>query len=413
MKALIPLFILLLTIQADAQSLRTDTLSLIFRQSKSRIDTELGSNRSNLDSMTSELSNRAAKVASIGITGAASPEGTVKFNQSLSQRRAVALLDYLHSRNLISDTTSYTFIGRNWKGLLSEVEKDKDVPCRDEVIAAVSEIVTSIESGLPDSNANLERIKAIGNGLPYRYMYERLFPSLRTSTLEIGYLPFTIEIPEGMVPTPAIEAYVPSLSPLPLPNSTLTVCSPFYMDIKTNLLYDALALPNIGIDFYVGKNLSVGANWVYGWWDKDSRHRYWRAYGGDLNMRWWFGRKAHEKPLTGHHLGVFAGVVTYDFEFGGKGWMGGLPGENLWHRCNFISGVEYGYTLPVSRRLNIDFSLAVGYIGGRMIKYVPKDDCYEWQSTNKVRYFGPTKAEISLVWLIGCDNYNRKKGGDL
>lgn len=413
MKALIPLFILLLTIQADAQSLRTDTLSLIFRQSKSGIDTELGSNRSNLDSMTSELSNRAAKVASIGITGAASPEGTVKFNQSLSQRRAVALLDYLHSRNLISDTTSYTFIGRNWKGLLSEVEKDKDVPCRDEVIAAVSEIVTSIESGLPDSNANLERIKAIGNGLPYRYMYERLFPSLRTSTLEIGYLPFTIEIPEGMVPTPAIEAYVPSLSPLPLPNSTLTVCSPFYMDIKTNLLYDALALPNIGIDFYVGKNLSVGANWVYGWWDKDSRHRYWRAYGGDLNMRWWFGRKAHEKPLTGHHLGVFAGVVTYDFEFGGKGWMGGLPGENLWHRCNFISGVEYGYTLPVSRRLNIDFSLAVGYIGGRMIKYVPKDDCYEWQSTNKVRYFGPTKAEISLVWLIGCDNYNRKKGGDL
>ncbi|MDE6445198.1 MAG: DUF3575 domain-containing protein, partial [Muribaculaceae bacterium] len=191
------------------------------------------------------------------------------------------------------------------------------------------------------------------------------------------------------------------------------VCRPFYMDVKTNLLYDALALPNLGIDFYVGKNLSVGANWVYGWWDKDSRHRYWRAYGGDLNLRWWFGKKAHAKPLTGHHLGLFAGVITYDFEFGGCGWMGGLPGEDLWHRCNFISGIEYGYSLPVSRRLNIDFSLAVGYIGGKMIKYIPKDGCYEWQSTNKVNYFGPTKAEISLVWLLGCDNYNRRKGGEL
>nr|WP_147351517.1 DUF3575 domain-containing protein [Bacteroides caccae] len=27
------------------------------------------------------------------------------------------------------------------------------------------------------------------------------------------------------------------------------------------------------------------------------------------------------------------------------------------------------------------------------------------------RWFGPTKAGISLVWLIGRGNYNEKKGG--
>ena len=30
---------------------------------------------------------------------------------------------------------------------------------------------------------------------------------------------------------------------------------------------------------------------------------------------------------------------------------------------------------------------------------------------NLCQYFGPTKLEISLVWLIGCGNYNKDKGG--
>ncbi|MDE6785740.1 MAG: DUF3575 domain-containing protein, partial [Muribaculaceae bacterium] len=110
-------------------------------------------------------------------------------------------------------------------------------------------------------------------------------------------------------------------------------------------------------------------------------------------------------------LGLFAGVVTYDFELGKGGIMGGIPRGTLWDRCNFISGIEYGYSLPVARRLNIDFSLAFGYMAGKYLKYEPKYGFYIWQSTHHLRWLGPTKAEISLVWLIGCDNYNRTKGG--
>lgn len=413
MKALIPLFILLGSLSSLAQTLRSDSISLIFRQSKAKIETGIDSNRERLDSMASELTENAARISSLSITGAASPEGSASFNETLSERRAAALFDYLSDRNLIPDSTSYGFIGRNWKGLLADVEADKNVPFREETLNMLRAIVKSIDDGNPDSNINLDRIKEIGNGATYRYLFDKFFSSLRTSTLAIHYLPYDMTIPSGFDPALPIDAVFPTLSLIPLPENTMSICRPFYMDIKTNLLYDALALPNIGVDFYVGKNFSVGANWIYGWWDKDSTHRYWRAYGGDLNFRWWFGSKAHEKPLSGHHIGLFAGVITYDFEFGGKGYMGGLPGENLWHRCNFISGVEYGYSLPISRRLNIDFSLALGYVGGRMIKYIPEGNSYYWQSTSKVRYFGPTKLEISLVWLLGCDNYNRKKGGVL
>ena len=41
---------------------------------------------------------------------------------------------------------------------------------------------------------------------------------------------------------------------------------PFYMSIKTNMLYDLAAVPNIGAEFYLGGNFSVFGNWNYAWW---------------------------------------------------------------------------------------------------------------------------------------------------
>ena len=74
-------------------------------------------------------------------------------------------------------------------------------------------------------------------------------------------------------------------------------------------------------------------------------------------------------------------------------------------------GVEYGYSHPISRRLNLDFTIGIGYLGGTYHEYLPIDDCYVWQFTKKQNWIGPTKAEVSLVWLLGSDNYNKEKGG--
>ena len=90
--------------------------------------------------------------------------------------------------------------------------------------------------------------------------------------------------------------------------------------------------------------------------------------------------------------------------------MGGLPGGTLWDRCMKMAGVEYGYSLPVARRLNVDFTVGIGYFGGKVMKYEPEGDGYLWKSTNHIQWFGPTKAEVSLVWLIGAGNCNRKGG---
>ena len=186
---------------------------------------------------------------------------------------------------------------------------------------------------------------------------------------------------------------------------------PFYWALKTNLLYDVALVPNMGAEFYVGKNWSVGANWMYAWWKNDHAGKYWRIYGGDIYARRWFGKKAEEKPLTGHHVGVYAQMLTYDFCLGNRGYMGGTPGGNFWDKASWAAGIEYGYSHPISRRLNLDFTIGIGYLQGKYHEYIPEDDCYVWQTTKNRKWFGPTKAEVSLVWLLGQSNENEKEGG--
>ena len=91
--------------------------------------------------------------------------------------------------------------------------------------------------------------------------------------------------------------------------------------------------------------------------------------------------------------------------------MGGEPGGSLWDSANYAVGVEYGYSLPIAKRLNIDFTIGVGYWGGKYYEYEPLDGHNVWQVTRQRHWFGPTKAEISLVWLLGNGNSNKSKGG--
>lgn len=385
-----------------------DSVRIYFRQSHSEADLNFHGNRAAIVPLIRTIRNGAVP-RTVTITGAASPEGSTAINSTLSRQRADRIFSILADSVAIPDSiTGFTFIGRDWKGLLSLVEADTTVPSRNRVLTLLKTITASIDAGMPDTEANLASLRQIGGGHPYAYMYRTMFPSLRASQLNITYLPML----DLLAPTPArFTSGAPALPSPSIPLLPAKTRKPFYMALKTNMLLDALAIPSISAEFYLGKNWSAVANWMYGWWDNDHRHRYWRAYGGDIAVRRWFGSKAKEKPLTGHHLGLYAGVVTYDFEFGGKGWMGGIPGGTLWDRCNTVAGIEYGYSLPIGRRLNIDFTIGVGYMGGKLVDYVPGNGFYIWQKTRHFNWFGPTKAEISLVWLIGRGNYNAKKGG--
>ncbi len=411
---------------ASAQRHVADSAVIHFQQGRSAVSLSLPGNAAALDSMSGFMTRYSSPqlgytLRAIRVVGGASPEGSVAINESLSRRRAQGIFDYFSSRGQLPDSVAtFVFLGRDWQGLRALVDADQSVPYRLEALEVIDRTIANGPEDAKVSDAGLAQLRALRGGEPYNYMYTHLFPELRASKLYVEL----VAPQEPLEPAPAIEE---DTIPEPAPEDIIIVedtpemtvgnvreCRPFYMGLKTNMLYDALALPTIGAEFYVGKGWTVGANWTYGWWDNDSRHRYWRAYGGDINVRRWFGSRAKDKPLTGHHLGVYAGVITYDFEFGGKGYMGGLPGRTLWDRCNYMAGIEYGYSLPVGKRLNIDFTIGIGYLGGKYLEYEPDGKSYVWEKTMRMNWIGPTKAEVSLVWLIGCDNYNRshKKGGN-
>ena len=203
-------------------------------------------------------------------------------------------------------------------------------------------------------------------------------------------------------------------------NQEAAAKKPFYMSLRSNMLYDIAGVPNIGAEFYLGKNLSLAANWGYAWWGGPRTHIYWRYYGGDLALRWWFGKASKVKPLQGHHIGAYGHIFTYDFSFGKKGVIGGTPGGDIFAKddngfpsMQKIIGLEYGYSLPVAPRLNIDFTVGVGYYWGVLYKYETVNNLYLGGNPTKFAYMGPTKLEISLVWQLGRENYNehKKKGG--
>ena len=195
-------------------------------------------------------------------------------------------------------------------------------------------------------------------------------------------------------PFPAIPSQVnPGQEPPP---------SSSYLALKSNLLYDALLIPNLSLEASISSGWTLGAGGMFAWWSKDAKHRYWRIYGGDLEIRKYFGTLSKSKPLQGHHLGIYGDFLTYDFEFGAKGYQS---------KATYAAGIKYGYSHPIANRLNLDFALGIGYLHSNYKTYVPRDGCYVYQETKKRKWLGPTQAEISLVWLLGKGNTNKKKGG--
>ena len=386
---------------------KADTLEVFFRQGYSLWEPNFKNNAKRMKEFVERIKEiqkdtSVYKVAKIHIVSGASPEGTYKMNQRLSANRASRIRKVLKSYIELPDSMIVLDSrGVNWKGL-EEIVEASDIQYRDEIL----DIIRNAPELKNGREVRKLRLAYLRGGKPWKYMYKHWFPQLRCFNLQI-----VIEWEKVIKPTPdSIPAKIEPVTkldftPLKEPEfeSKPIVRPPFYMAAKTNLLYDALLVPNVGLEFWLGDGYSIAGNWMYSWWHSRSVDWWHRTYGGDLEVRKYFGSLASEKPLQGWHAGVYGQIVTYDFELGGRGYLG--------DRWTWGGGVSLGYSLPIKRRLNLDFTLGVGYLGGEYKEYLPIDDCYVWQCTKNRRWFGPTKLEVSLVWLIGRGNYNLMKGG--
>lgn len=172
--------------------------------------------------------------------------------------------------------------------------------------------------------------------------------------------------------------------------------------LRTNLLLDAACVPNLGLEIAAGRNWSATVSGMYAWWSNPDRGRYWRLQGCELTVRKYFGHHT----LSGHHLGVYAQILRYDLCTGNKGSLSAGSHTRFFNHPTLGIGAEYGYSFRLNRRLRLDLSIGAGYLSGRYVTYRVKDSISYLTSTKMRHYFGPTRAELSLVWIIG-------KGGGL
>lgn len=421
------------------------------------------------------LQNDTEAQGRVHIMASASPEGGATVNKRLVENRAKAIADYVGKRFKVEIGYEVEQMGIDWQTLTTLIEESDDVPSKAEALKIVrnkpetgvdnrQQQLEALHNGVPYQWILVRlypklRYAAVKAEIWYasKIRITTPGPMYYEAAGDNGIIAFEKNVEDKVIPNAFCDAdwiqdIVPSGKDVTyrvMPNPTTTPRSTdiylecygktykvyvqqkgaepapevetepvvveepvveepaskrnLFMSISNNGLYDLLLIPNIGAEIYLGKDWSLDANWHYSWWKSDTRHRYWRTYGGDLSIRKWFGKKAMTKPLTGHHVGLYGQMITYDFEFGGKGYLA--------DRWSWAVGAEYGYSLPIARRLNLDFSIGVGYHWGKYNEYVPIDGHYVWQATKNRKFFGPTKAEVSIVWLIGRGNYNQKKGG--
>lgn len=402
-------------------------VTVYFRQGHSTLEPSFRDNGPRLDTFFRQVAklsrDTTCRIHSVRIMAFSSPEGSSVLNSRLAERRALQLADLLRRSTDFPDSL-FEIVSRgvNWEGLTDLVDAS-DMPYRNEVLDILRNTPEWIVQNGVVVDGRKRQLGMLHGGRAWWYMYEHFFPELRGSDArvicKIERLPVPVTAPHDSVIVehrdtviPVVESETVVLRDTVYPcDSSCLAGKPFYMAVKTNLLYNVALVPNIGAEFYLGHGWSIGGNWMYAWWKSDKRHNYWRMYGGELDLRKYFGRRASEKALTGHHMGLYGQLFTYDFETGGRGYMGGKPGGTLWDKMNYAAGLEYGYSLPIGRRLNLDFTVGIGYWGGEYIEYVPEHGHYVWVETRRRHWIGPTKAEISLVWLLGRGTYDAKKGG--
>lgn len=168
--------------------------------------------------------------------------------------------------------------------------------------------------------------------------------------------------------------------------------------VKTNLLYDATATINAGVEFGLSPQWTFEMSGNYNNWTMSHDHK-WKHWLIQPEARYWFCNR-----FIGHFVGFHA--------HGGKYNVGNLDnGISFWgtdlsklsdsrYQGWFVgAGVAYGYSWVLSRHWNLEFELGIGYAYSRFDRY-PCATCGERLDEGDHHYFGPTKAAVNLIYAF-------------
>lgn len=372
-----------------------------FKQNKYDLDNSYMGNEASLKTFAHKIDSIGIEcIDSIVIISQSSPEGAYERNMWLSEMRAKSMRSYIENNH--PNLTSKLYVhpdGESWQQLREYVVNDTKLKeqTKKEVLAVI------------DANINIATKKWRMTKLPvYKYLYTTYYPLIRNSMFCILYFN---ELPEPPVkepeqpakePEPQVKEpeQLPETPKIPVPSAAY---EPWPIAIKSNLLYDLATALNVEVEIPIGLRWSIMVEDVFPWWHNGNKWAF-QMWEMGVEGRYWFKRTTARKVLSGHFIGAYAMSAKYDFQ-----WKREIDYQGEY----WSTGITYGYSMPISKLFNLEFSASFGYLSTDYRHYQPSADnsvlVKDPYEHGKMNYIGPTKLKVSLVLPINIPMIKREE----
>lgn len=163
------------------------------------------------------------------------------------------------------------------------------------------------------------------------------------------------------------------------------------LGIKSNLAYLATTTPNAAIEFGLTKKWTLDVSIAYNPFklQEGGINLFWFA---QPEARYWFCQR-FEKHFVGLH------AMYGQFNLGQVDFLTTTFKEHRYDGWGAGGGLSYGYHLPMGKRWAWEFTVGAGYVYLEYDKYRCYD-CDEYMGKKNRHYFGPTRAGVSLIFMM-------------
>lgn len=167
--------------------------------------------------------------------------------------------------------------------------------------------------------------------------------------------------------------------------------------VKTNLLYDATATVNAGVEIGLAPRWTLDLTGQINFWNVN-KHR-WRHWLAQPEARYWFCDRFSRHFIGFHAVGgnFNVGMIKNNIHFLGSDFS--KLSDHRYQGWAIGAGVAYGYAFILGRHWNLELELGVGYAYLNYDKFECAE-CGRKVGDGDHHYVGPTKAAINLVYVF-------------
>ena len=168
--------------------------------------------------------------------------------------------------------------------------------------------------------------------------------------------------------------------------------------VKTNLLYDATATVNIGMEIGLAPKWTLDVSGNLNAWSKNA-HTKWKHWMVQPEARYWFCDRFSRHFLGAHLIGgaFNFGNINNSMSFLGTDFS--VLSDKRYQGYAYGCGVAYGFAFVLSKQLNLELEAGAGYVCLDYETY-ECDGCGRKVAEGVHHYVGPTKAAVNLVFVF-------------